>query len=183
MTKVIILFDCTVGNTTIIKSLINNLEDKMRDVYIIGIGMTKFAKHLDRNLKDLVKESFDKCISDAGVNQDQIQAVWFSNCSLGIFTGQHCIRGQVCFRPLGLSGIPIINVENACASGSTALHSAWLSIASGQHECALALGAEKMYDEDKGKTMNAFFAGFDVERIPQHLELLASLGKSIKVKL
>lgn len=152
----------------------------MRDVYILGIGMTRFAKHLDRSVKDLAKESFDKSIVDAGIEKDQIQAAWFSNSSQGIFTGQHCIRGQVCFRPLGISGIPIINVENACASGSTALHSAWLSVASGQHECALALGAEKMHNEDKSKTMNAFFAGFDVERIPEHLELLGTLGKSVK---
>ena len=152
----------------------------MRDTYIIGIGMTQIAKHLDRSIKGLAKESLEKCLSDAGVNMDQLQAAWFSNSSQGIFTDQHCIRGQVCLRPLGLDGIPIINVENACGSGSTALHSAWLSVAAGQHECALAIGAEKMYSEDKGKTMSAFFAGFDVERIPEHLALLGELGKSVK---
>jgi acetyl-CoA acetyltransferase len=69
----------------------------------------------------------------------------------------------------GLDGLQIVNVENACASGSTALHSAWTSIKAGIYDCVLAIGAEKMYDNDKAKTMMMFMSGSDVEELPSFM--------------
>jgi acetyl-CoA acetyltransferase len=140
----------------------------MRDVYIIGTGMTRFAKHLNRTEKDLAATAAERTLKDAGVSNNDIQSAVFSNSMWGYFTEQHCIRGQVALRPLGIAGIPVTNVENACASGSTALHTAWLQVASGQHDCVMALGVEKLYNEDKLKTFRAYNAGVDVEGIKSH---------------
>jgi acetyl-CoA acetyltransferase len=140
----------------------------MRDVYIIGTGMTQFAKHLDRTEKDLTATAVERTLKDAGLFGQDIQSVAFSNCMWGYFTDQHCIKGQVALRPLGIEGIPITNVENACASGSTALHTAWLQVASGQYDCAMAVGVEKLYNNDKLKTFRAFNSGVDVSIIDEH---------------
>ena len=135
----------------------------MHDVYIVGVGMTQFAKHLSRSIKDLTREAVTAACADVCLNKEDIQAAWFSNSMWGYFSEQHCIRGEVALRSLGIMGIPITNVENACAGGSTALHNAWMGVASGLYECALAVGAEKIYNEDKIKTFRAFSSGVDVE--------------------
>ncbi|MBW1645564.1 MAG: thiolase family protein [Deltaproteobacteria bacterium] len=140
----------------------------MRDVYIVGVGMTRFGKHLERSEKDLTVEAVRTTLADAGIGTDSIEAAWFSNSMWGYFTNQHCIKGQVALRPLGIQGMPIINVENACAGASTALHGAWMGVAAGLYDCALAVGVEKLYNEDKNKTFRAYSAGVDVENIVEH---------------
>lgn len=140
----------------------------MRDVYIIGTGMTKFAKHLALSEKDLAAMAAKQTLTDADVSAKDIESVVFANSMWGYFTEQHCIRGQVALRPLGIEGIPVTNVENACACGSTALHTAWLQVASGLYDCTMALGVEKLYSEDKIKTFRAYNAGVDVAEIKFH---------------
>lgn len=146
------------------------MRKTMRDVFIVGSSMTRFAKHLDRCIKDLVKEAVEGVLSDADIGREDIQAAWFSNSMWGYFTDQHCIRGQVALSKLGIEGIPITNVENACAGASTALHMAWTGVASGMYDCVLAVGAEKLYDEDKLKTFKAYWAGIDVENMEEQME-------------
>ena len=138
----------------------------MRDVYVAGVCMTRFAKHMDRSLKYLARVALEGCLKDADVRKEELESVWFSNSTWGYFQDQQCIRGQVALRDAGIEGIPITNVENACAGGSTAFHHAWLNVASGLYDCVLAIGAEKLYDEDKQKTFRAFWTGIDVENIP-----------------
>jgi acetyl-CoA acetyltransferase len=70
-------------------------------------------------------------------------------------------------------------VENACAGGATAFHLGWMGVGSGLYDCVLALGAEKMYDEDKIKMFRAFFGGFDIENMEAHLKTLENLSKSV----
>lgn len=153
----------------------------MGEVYIIGVGMTRFAKHLDRSIKSLTHEAVRAAAEDAGIQLEAIQAAWFSNSSWGYFTGQHSIRGEVALREMGIQKIPITNVENACASASTALNNAVLSIRAGAYECVLAVGAEKMYNEDRAKMFAAFFMGLDVERQEEQMALFAGLGKDLPV--
>lgn len=155
----------------------------MRQVFVVGVGMTRFAKHLDRNIKSLTKEALDKTLTDAGIGREKIEAVYFSNSNWGYQSNQHCIRGQVALRPFGIESIPIYNLENACAGGATAFHMAWMGVASGQYECALALGAEKMYDEDKVKMFRAFFTGIDIENMDAHMKALGDVSKNIKLKI
>jgi acetyl-CoA acetyltransferase len=135
----------------------------MKDVYVIGVGMNRFGKHLDKSIKDLAAEALRLALQDAGIVTPAIEAAWFSNSAWGYFSEQHCIRGQVALNNAGLSRIPIQNLENACAGASSAVHAAWTAVAAGLYDCVLAIGAEKMYDEDKLKTFRSFWIGMDRE--------------------
>ena len=137
-----------------------------KDVYIIGTAMTKFGKYLDKGVKAMTGEALELVLMDCGLERRDIEAAWFSNSGWGYHSFQHAVRGQVALSANGLEGIEIVNVENACASGSTALHSAWTAIRAGIYDCVLAIGAEKMYDNDKAKTMMMFMSGSDVEELP-----------------
>jgi acetyl-CoA acyltransferase len=133
------------------------------NVYILGVGMIKFGKYLEKGIKVLTGEALDLVLKDCGLTRGDIQAAWFSNTGWGMYTFQHSIRGQVALTANGLEKIPFTNVENACASGSTALHGAWTAVKAGVYDCVLAIGAEKLYDEDRVKVMKGFMAGTDVE--------------------
>ena len=139
----------------------------MRDVAIIGAGMTNFGKFLDRSMKDLTREAVDAALGSAGIDKSKIEAAVVGNAAAGLVTGQECIRGQVVLREMGIGAIPIINTENACASSSTAFHLAWLYVASGMYDMALAVGVEKLYHEDKRKSFAAIGAAVDVEWMQQ----------------
>jgi acetyl-CoA acetyltransferase len=132
-------------------------------VYIIGVGMTKFGKYLDRSIKTLTGEALDRVLSDCELTREDIEAAWFANSYWGMYTMQHGIRGQVALSANGLEGVPITNLENACGGGSSALHGAWTGVKAGLYDCVLALGAEKIYDTDRGKMMLSFATGSDVD--------------------
>lgn len=137
----------------------------MNKVMIAGTGMTHFGKHMDATIRSLTNEALIQALTDARVTTDQIDTIFFGNAAGGLLTGQEMIPGQVALRHSGLMGKPIINVENACASASTAAHLAWLSVASGQSEVALAIGAEKMTNKDKSVPFKALIAAMDLEEI------------------
>ncbi|MDA8139998.1 MAG: thiolase family protein [Desulfobacteraceae bacterium] len=137
----------------------------MEEVYIIGAHTTPFGKHLDLSIKDLTAMTVKGVLADAGIGQEAVQAVWFSNSGWGDQQGQTCIRGQVALRPLGIDTIPITNVENACASGSTALHHAWMGVASGLYDIALAVGVEKLYSPNKTAIFAGFLGGIDIGNV------------------
>ncbi len=157
-----------------------NGAERMRDVYVIGIDTIKFGRYLDLSVKDLAQQSTAACLKDAGLNKEDLQAIWFSNSSWGFGTGQDCIRGQVALRSMGIQGIPITNVENACASGSTAFHHAWLGVASGLYDVTMAVGAEKLYNKNKMATFAAFMGGMDIENCLENVRLLGG-GKLNKI--
>jgi acetyl-CoA acetyltransferase len=140
------------------------------NIYIIGAGMVKFGKYLDRNIKNLTGEALDLVLKDCELERKDIEAAWFSNTGWGMTDFQHCIRGQVALSANGLDKIPITNVENACASASTALHGAWTAIKAGLYDCVLAIGAEKVYNEDRRLMMKGFLSGTDVEVTTQFIE-------------
>ena len=143
----------------------------MDDVYIIGVGMIPFGKYIEKSVNTLTAEAVADVLQDADMTAEPIEAVWYSNSLWGYYTNQHLIRGQVALRPLGFSGLPIVNVENACASASTALHGAWMSIKAGLYDCVLAVGAEKLYNEDREKMFASFSTGVDVDHIKEHFEM------------
>jgi acetyl-CoA acyltransferase len=137
----------------------------MREVMIGGTGMTRFGKYPDASIRELVGQALGEALADARVTVDEIETVFFGNAAAGLLTGQEMITGQVALRHSGLLGKPIINVENACASASSAAHLAWLSVASGQAEVALAIGAEKMTHADKNVPFRALVAALDLEEV------------------
>ena len=136
------------------------------NVYIVGIGMTRFAKHPDKSVKQLAAEALDALMLDLTFDKKDIEAAWFSNSLWGYFFGQETIRGQVALTPLGIQAIPVTNVENACASASTAVHHAWMSVKAGLYDVVLAIGAEKLFlPEDPVKMFKSFESGVDVELV------------------
>ncbi|MBU1672601.1 MAG: thiolase family protein [Actinobacteria bacterium] len=141
------------------------------DVYIVGAGMTRFGKYPDKGIKQLTAEAMEALAEDLTFDKKDIQAAWFSNTGWGIYQGQHGIRGEVALAPVGIQGIAITNVENACAGGSTALREAWMGIKAGLYDVVLAVGAEKVwFPEDKKKMFEGFMSGADVEFIRTIIE-------------
>lgn len=139
---------------------------------MLGAGMTRFAKYPERGLKDLSHEAVNAALEAAGMDKSGLQIAVVGNAAAGLTTGQECIRAQVILRAMGIDKIPMVNTENACASSSTALQVAWLYVASGMYDVALALGVEKMYSPDKSRAMSTFSAGVDVEELRQIMEQL-----------
>jgi acetyl-CoA acetyltransferase len=97
----------------------------------------------------------------------------------GPLQGQIAIPGQVVFSKIGIEGIPVFNVENACASGSSAFHLAVQSLRAGATDVALALGAEKMNIPDKAKAFSIFEGGWDVARVDENYATLVRMGEGI----
>ncbi|MEO6887307.1 MAG: lipid-transfer protein [Jatrophihabitantaceae bacterium] len=110
-------------------------------VFVVGVGMTKFEKPGRREGWDypqMAKESGTNALADAGLTYEQMQAAY-----VGYVYGEST-AGQRAVYELGMTGIPIMNVNNNCATGSTALYLAAQAVRFGQYDCTLALGFEKM---------------------------------------
>jgi benzoylsuccinyl-CoA thiolase BbsB subunit len=110
----------------------------MKDVAVIGVGMTKIGKFPDRMLSSIGREAVLAAIKDAGVPPKEIQAAYSGTLVGGSLLGQRI------FKDLGMTGMPINNMENACSSGSSALREAWLGVASGLYDMVIAVGSEKL---------------------------------------
>jgi len=124
--------------------------------------MTRFGKFLDRSLQDLAYEPVWNAIRESNVDPHDIAIAFVGNAYAGLITGQESMRGQVVLREAGIAGIPIVNVENACASGSTALYLAHRAVASGQAELALAVGVEKLFCDDTARSLAALSTSADL---------------------
>jgi acetyl-CoA acyltransferase len=145
----------------------------MQEVVVAGVGMTRFGKAPERGLRSLAEEAVKEALGDAGVEPAGVETAFFANAVAGLITGQEMIPGQVALRHTGLLGIPIVNVENACASASSAFHLAWMSVASGMYDVALAVGAEKLSHEDKARSFGAIGTAVDLEQLDELMEALA----------
>lgn len=147
--------------------------------FVAGVGMTPFGRHLDKSIKDLTRAAVEQALADAGADKSQIQAAFFSNCTQGHFEGQHMVRGEIALRAMGIGKIPVVNVENACASASTAFHLAVCYVRSGAADVVLAVGAEKMISENKELMFSAFDAAWDVHEVEQNKKNLLEMGRGI----
>ncbi|XP_056452441.1 sterol carrier protein 2 [Gadus chalcogrammus] len=117
-------------------------QQKKNRVFVIGVGMTKFEKpgsREDFDYPDMAKEAGQKALADAGVPYSAIE-----QACVGYVYGDSTCGQRAIYHGLGLSGIPIMNVNNNCSTGSTALFMARQLVQGGLVECALALGFEKM---------------------------------------
>lgn len=135
----------------------------MRDVYVIGAGMTHFGKFPEVSAIEHGAKAAWEAVKDANINPSDIQVAYCGNAMGGIMTGQECCIGQLMLRDAGIRGIPIMRIENACASGSSALHEAWLMVGSGIYEVAMAVGAEKLTSDDPVRSLSALAAATDLE--------------------
>lgn len=153
----------------------------MEAIYVVGVAMTRFGKMLDRSVKDLTHEAVAGALRDAGCAVTALEAAYFSNACQGHMQGQDLIRGEIALRTMGIEGIPVTNVENACASGSTALHGAIQFLRAGMGEVALAVGVDKMYSADRDRMFSVFDSGWDVETVEQNRARLLELGAGVEV--
>src|SRR5262249_4267406 len=120
----------------------------MRPVYVAGVGLHPFGRFADRGLTALGVEAVRAALRDAGVERGGFQAAFCGTVYGGVATGHKVLTA------LGLSGVPIVNVEAGCASGGAALSLAAAQVASGQHDTVLVLGVEKM---PRGMIRSSFF--------------------------
>ena len=153
----------------------------MSNVYIAGIAMTVFGRHTERSLDDLAREALDGALKDAGCAAGDPGIAFYAGMTNGPLQGQIAIPGQVVFSKIGIEGIPVFNVENACASGSSAINLAVQSLRAGTTDVALALGAEKMNIPDKLKAFAIFEAGWDVSRAEENYRTLVQMGEGVEV--
>ena len=134
--------------------------------HIVGTGMTPFGFAPESTLRSLATAAVDDALADAGFGVSDVDMVVFANAGEGVLTGQEMIRGQVVFHRYGFGGIPIMNVENACASASTALQIACMAVETGTAGVVVAIGAEKLTNPDKRRTMAVFSAAVDFDDMP-----------------
>jgi acetyl-CoA acetyltransferase len=140
--------------------------DFVTEIFIAGVAMTEFGKHESRTLRSLTEEAVAAALDDAGADPDAVDCAVFANAAASLMTGQACIPGQAALRHTGLAGVPIVNVENACASGSTAVGVARAFLASGTADVAIVVGAEKLTHPDKARSFAAFSSGYDRDEPP-----------------
>lgn len=121
----------------------------LRKVAIVGIGETKFGKHMDRSITDLAAEACIQAIKDAGVSHKKIQlATGAYACQWNGPLGQYFALPEVVLREIGITQIPMFRTENGCSTGSVAFRDVWYRIATGEYDIGLAFGMEKMNAAD-----------------------------------
>src|SRR5262249_25415229 len=104
-----------------------------------------------------------QALQDAGLNARQVHVAYCGYSLTGLISGQECGAGQLALRDVGIVGIPVTRVENACSSGSCAFREAWMAVASGAYDVAIALGMEKMTDCDTSRAMQVLSCASDTE--------------------
>ncbi|HCE29582.1 MAG TPA: thiolase [Comamonadaceae bacterium] len=151
----------------------------MEPIYIAGVAQTVFSRRPEVSVKQLTTEALREVLADAGAEMKHIEAAFFSNACQDVVEGQANIAGQIALRAAGLDSIPIVNMENACASASTAVWLALQYLRSGAGDVALAIGVEKMtygqelYDQ---RVMEMFKGGMDVHDVPATMQRMDRLG-------
>lgn len=146
------------------------------NVWIVGVGMTPFGKHSNQTNHHLARSAIQDALNDAGATNDALNVAVFGSATHGTLEGQTSISGQIALRGMGIQGIPVHNVENACATGASALNLAAMHIMAGQADIALAVGSEKMNVGDPQKTMSVFDGAYDVSDPDALDHVLAQLG-------
>jgi acetyl-CoA acetyltransferase len=151
----------------------------MNDIYIVGVGMTPFGRLLERSVYDMVGEAVGLALTDAGCDKKDVGSAFYATLTNGQFQGQTAIPGPIAMRRLGIEGVPVFTVENACAAGSSAFNLASLALRAGSCDIALAVGAEKMNIPDKAKMFAAFDGGWDVSTVEQNKATLLAMGEGV----
>ena len=117
----------------------------MREVFLVGVSMTKFGIHPDKSAADLGREAVTAALAETGLKAGDPEAVFYANTAQGAIEGQHGMKGQHALMPIGVQGMPFYNVENACTGSSSALNLAVMQVAGGFADIAMAVGAEKLH--------------------------------------
>ncbi len=155
----------------------------MREVAIIGVGAHPTGRFLEKPLKALAYPAIWNALDDAGVSVADVNVAYIGNSLGGLLTGQEGVRGQVVLQHSGLTGIPVVNVENACASAMTALRGAWLEVASGVADVALAVGVEKMNVGNSARSIGALSADSELDLAEMGMQFTATYAIHPKINV
>jgi len=136
-----------------------------REIAIVGVGMTKFGKYAETPLKTLADRAVTLALNDAGLEIVDIEMAFVANAMASIVTGEVSAVGQGVLRASGFSGIPVFNVDNACAGSSSALNLAINAIRSGAAETVLVLGVEKLVSDDRSRAYIALNGATDLDTL------------------
>jgi acetyl-CoA acyltransferase len=148
-------------------------------VWVAGVGMTPFGVHPDVSVKQLTRSAVTAALDDAGATIPDVEAAYFGITAQGVLEGQVVVPGQIALRSMGLAAIPMVNVENACATATTALHQAILHVRSGAADIVLAVGVEKTNVGDKRQRLRLFDGGVDVHDPEGVRRVLTELGGEV----
>ncbi|RLF40124.1 MAG: thiolase domain-containing protein [Thermoplasmata archaeon] len=136
----------------------------MREVAIIGVGLTKFGELWDKSFRQLITEAGTKAILDAGIKGSEIDALYVGSMSPGRFVGQEHVGALVADSSgLSVMHIPATRIESACASGGMALRHAYIAVAAGIHDIVIVGGVEKMTDVVGSEATNILAMAADQE--------------------
>jgi acetyl-CoA acyltransferase len=130
---------------------------------VLGVGLTTFGKYPGSSLRDLSVPAVEDALRDAGVNAAEIDMVFVASTVNAVTTDQVAVVGQVVLSGCGIHGVPVFNVENACAGSSTALNLATHAISAGAARCVLVIGVEKLYSSDRALTFRGLNGSADAE--------------------
>ncbi len=142
----------------------------MRKVSIIGVGMTRFGRHLDLSHAALTQAAVREALLDAGIEPADLDMAIYANVVQGFVSGEMSIPGEFALRPLGIQGVRAMHVEAACASSTIGLHVAIDYVRAGLAEMVLVTGVEKLYNEDRARRMAVFQQPLDAELAAAYLE-------------
>lgn len=149
--------------------------------FITGVGMTPFGRQPDQTVASLAFAACRDALADAQVDPREVDAVVFANSTWGAMGAQHGIRGQLALQQLGLRPVPVINVENACCSATTALQVATAYVRGGLAGTVLAVGSEVMSQAELPELLAAFEGSWDVAGREESIARLAEWGSSTPV--
>jgi acetyl-CoA C-acetyltransferase len=136
----------------------------MRDVVVIGVGITKFGELWDKSFRQLIAEAGSRAIIDSGISGTEIDALYVGSMSAGRFVGQEHVGALVADASgFSLMHIPSIRVESACASGGLAFRQGYFSVASSMNDIVVIGGVEKMTDVVGTEASNILATGLDQE--------------------
>lgn len=151
--------------------------------YIAGVGMTPFGNAIDKSLSELASEAIVAALADAGLGASALNAAYMGNAAASVITGQVCVPGQIVLRNMGIGEIPVVNVENACATSATAFQQAATLVSLGAYDVVLVCGYEKLYHADKTKTFSVFSGAVDVDHIDGIRKALQARNTAIGLDL
>lgn len=133
----------------------------MSGVVVAGVSTTRFGKYLDQTLTEIARPAVMDALEDAGMEIADIDMAFVANSVAAITTGQVSVVGQSVLRPLGFAGIPVFNVDNACAGSSSCVNLAMHALTSGAADTVLVLGVEKMYAPNRADIFRALNGAVD----------------------
>lgn len=151
-------------------------QRQMTRVYVVGVGMTSFGKFPEVSVRELTRRAATAALKDAACDASVVKAAFFANAAQGVIEGQHSIRGEVALQDFAFDNIPVVNVENACASGATAINMAYCHIKAGASDVVLAAGAEKLFADNHDKSFEVFKGSWDVHRTDSTLAGLNAMA-------